>query len=53
MLLVEQALVAVEEDGQSDLISHVCWRAHRCGCFIARVDNVVYFNDMFVVTGGH
>ena len=43
-----------------EVISHVCWRAHRHGCFIAtnsppiaRVDNVVYFDDIFVVAGGH
>ena len=44
------------------VIIHVCWRAHRHGCFIAtksppiaRVDNVrvVYFDDIFVVAGGH
>ena len=62
MLLVEQALVAIEEDGRSDLdkSDQPWWRAHRHGCFIAmksppiaRVDNVVYFNDIFVVAGWH
>ena len=55
MPLVEQALVAVEEDGRSDLdkvISHVCWRAHRHGCFIATKSPPIA-SVLFVVAGGH